>query len=233
MDILVTAYPEFLARHEGNEIIWKDGTRMAFGLASPVNTGLEALFANPSLQDMFHWSYPRTTPAAAPEFPADPGRIRVEALFTRMYGDCRKGGVAANLVAVPWLPKKKGGAVKVTRVNGVADKVAAISAELDDLPASLDTFLRPSAGAYNCRPIAGTSRLSAHATGTAIDLAARHAHYWRWTKPGPGGRHAYRNAFPPEIISVFEKHGFIWGGKWSHYDTMHFEYRPEILAAGK
>jgi hypothetical protein len=28
---------------------------------------------------------------------------------------------------------------------------------------------------------------------------------------------------------VFEKHGFIWGGKWYHYDTMHFEYRPELL----
>jgi peptidoglycan LD-endopeptidase CwlK len=28
---------------------------------------------------------------------------------------------------------------------------------------------------------------------------------------------------------VFEKHGFIWGAKWYHYDTMHFEYRPELL----
>mgnify|MGYP002637708491 CR=1 FL=1 len=23
--------------------------------------------------------------------------------------------------------------------------------------------------------------------------------------------------------------GFIWGGRWFHYDTMHFEYRPELL----
>ena len=28
---------------------------------------------------------------------------------------------------------------------------------------------------------------------------------------------------------IFERHGFIWGGKWHHYDTMHFEYRPELL----
>jgi len=34
---------------------------------------------------------------------------------------------------------------------------------------------------------------------------------------------------PWEIILVFEKYGFIWGGKWHHYDTMHFEYRPEFL----
>jgi hypothetical protein len=24
-------------------------------------------------------------------------------------------------------------------------------------------------------------------------------------------------------------YGFIWGGKWLFFDTMHFEYRPEIL----
>jgi hypothetical protein len=33
---------------------------------------------------------------------------------------------------------------------------------------------------------------------------------------------------PQEIIDIFERHGFIWGGKWYHYDTMHFEYRPEL-----
>ena len=26
-----------------------------------------------------------------------------------------------------------------------------------------------------------------------------------------------------------EAEGFIWGGRWYHYDTMHFEYRPELL----
>jgi len=25
----------------------------------------------------------------------------------------------------------------------------------------------------------------------------------------------------------------VWGGKWYHYDTMHFEYRPEILMNAK
>jgi hypothetical protein len=32
---------------------------------------------------------------------------------------------------------------------------------------------------------------------------------------------------------VFEKHGFVCGGKWYHFDTMHFEYRPEIIAASQ
>lgn len=42
-------------------------------------------------------------------------------------------------------------------------------------------------------------------------------------------RFKYRNRIPRKIVEIFEKHGFIWGGAWYHYDTMHFEFRPEIL----
>ncbi|MDR3247464.1 MAG: M15 family metallopeptidase [Treponema sp.] len=31
------------------------------------------------------------------------------------------------------------------------------------------------------------------------------------------------------MIKAFESYGFVWGGKWMFYDTMHFEYRPEIF----
>ena len=31
------------------------------------------------------------------------------------------------------------------------------------------------------------------------------------------------------IVDAFQKHGFVWGGKWLFFDTMHFEYRPELL----
>jgi D-alanyl-D-alanine carboxypeptidase len=239
LDILVAAYPDFLERHDGGALIWKDGTRLPLGeakfdgAAGQPAAAADALFATPSLRDMFHWPYPADTPAPSPNFPSDPGRIRVGSFFAKMYGDCRRNEVAARLVPVAWLPRKKGGTVRITRINGVAEKLAAVSAELDELPASFDKYLIPSAGGYHCRPIAGTDRLSAHATGTAIDLAVKHADYWRWTKPGVDGRYPYRNSFPPEIVRVFERHGFIWGGKWYHYDTMHFEYRPEILAASR
>ena len=39
----------------------------------------------------------------------------------------------------------------------------------------------------------------------------------------------YENRVPEEIVNIFERHGFIWGGRWYHYDTMHFEFRPEFL----
>ncbi len=38
---------------------------------------------------------------------------------------------------------------------------------------------------------------------------------------------------PLQIVEVFEEQGFIWGGKWFFFDTMHFEYRPEILILAK
>jgi len=34
---------------------------------------------------------------------------------------------------------------------------------------------------------------------------------------------------PVAVVRVFEAHGFVWGGKWRFFDTIHFEYRPELL----
>lgn len=98
------------------------------------------------------------------------------------------------------------------------------------MPARFDAYLFPSAGTYNCRVIAGTKRTSAHGHGIAIDIATKASDYWRWAGAKAGGKIPYKNKVPPEIVDVFEKHGFVWGGKWYHYDTMHFEYRPELLA---
>ena len=69
--------------------------------------------------------------------------------------------------------------------------------------------------------------------GTAIDVAAAHSQYWLRAKLGAGGHIAYKNEIPLEIVRIFEAHGFIWGGKWYHYDTMHFEYRPELIGGGE
>jgi hypothetical protein len=147
-----------------------------------------------------------------------------------MYGNCLKGETKEHLVDVVWLPKKWGRTLKVTHINGVNKRLDAISRELDALPARFDPYLKPPAGTFNCRPIAGTTRPSAHGSGIALDIATRHSDYWRWAKSGPEGQPVYHNNIPPEIVAIFEAHGFIWGGKWYHFDTMHFEYRPELLA---
>lgn len=225
---LVSAYPDHLARGGGNDLVWHDGTRMALDDGRGPKPFAQWL-AEPDLEDMLRIPY-LSGPLTVPGIDSDPGRARNEAFFLKMYGDCRKGEVAGKLVQVPWLPRKWGKSIPVTRVNGVAERLQRVSEELDSLPAAFNPFLFPSAGGYNCRSVAGTRQLSAHSFGAAIDIAIARADYWRWVPADAKGTRSYRNRIPVEIVAAFERHGFIWGGRWHHFDTMHFEYRPELLA---
>ncbi|MFM9940566.1 MAG: M15 family metallopeptidase [Hyphomicrobiaceae bacterium] len=226
IEALVRAYPAFLERIDGNALVWKDGSRMVIDDGRGVKPFAERLDA-PDIKDMFLAPYP-IGPAVAPGKEIDPGRVRYAPLFDKMYGDCRTGGVQANLADVVWLPTKWGRKVQISKVNGVAEQLAKVGRELDALPPTFNEFLFPAAGTFVCRAIAGTKRQSVHGHGIAIDIALKHAHYWQWTQPA-SERFVWRNKIPMEIVEIFEKHGFIWGGRWYHYDTMHFEYRPELL----
>ena len=224
---LPAVYPDTLDRIEGNKLIWKDGTAMDIDDGKG-RKPFAAWLAAPDIQDMFAVPYPAGAGAFEPAPESDPGRARNAAFFDKMYGNCRNGEVTPHLETVVWLPRKSGQRLKVTGKNGVAARLQAVSDELDALPASFDKYLIPSAGTYNCRVIAGTDRVSAHGYGIAIDVAVSQSDYWRWTAKDPA-KIAYRNRIPLEIVHIFERNGFIWGGRWYHYDTMHFEYRPELL----
>jgi hypothetical protein len=225
---LLRAYPEQLERIDSKTLVWKDGTRMLLDDGKGKKS-FEAWLADPDIEDMFAIPYPVGELTAAPARNADPGRARNAAFFKRLYGDCRRGEVQRNLVEIRWLPKKANQPLRVTSINGVAERLASVSRELDELPRRFDRYLFPAAGGYNCRRIAGTDRMSAHSHGIAVDIALRHAQHWRWSRPDESGAEAHRTALPFEVVQIFEKYGFIWGGKWYHYDTMHFEYRPELL----
>jgi hypothetical protein len=228
---LLKAYPEQLVRIDGNELIWKDGTSTQLDDGKG-DKSFDAWLEHPDVADMFAQPYPAGTAAVPPGKDDDPGRARNAAFFDKVYGNCRAGEVEKNLTRVTWLPTKRKQRLAFSKVNGAARALQAVSAELDALPASFDIYLYPSAGTYNCRVIAGTSRVSAHGHGIAIDIALPRAHYWRNAAPAKDGGIAYRNEIPMEIDRIFEKHGFIWGGRWYHYDTMHFEYRPELVGNG-
>jgi hypothetical protein len=227
-DRLVTAYPQFIARLEGNDLVWRDGTRMPLDDGKGIKA-FSAWLDEPDIEDMLRIPYPAGAGPAEPAPEHDPGRARNAAFFDKMYGNCRKGEVKGRLTTIVWLPGKAGQRLEVTTVNGVAQRLEAVSRELDRLPASFDRFLAPAGGTYNCRTIAGTDRVSAHGYGIAIDIAVGSSDYWRWTPGAASGRVTYRNRIPLEIVHIFERHGFIWGGRWHHFDTMHFEYRPELL----
>jgi len=228
---LLAAYPDFLARVDGNDLVWKDGTRM------PIDDGAgpkkpNALLERPDIKDMFADPYPVGETGIPPGLDVDPGRARYMPLFEKMYGSCRAREVTARLVDVVWLPTRSAARIKFSKVNGAAAALQRVSDELDKLPDRFVRYLKPTQGTYNCRPIAGTKRLSAHGLGIAIDIASSQSNYWFWAKPDAAGRIPYKNRIPWEIVNVFERHGFVWGGKWYHYDTMHFEYRPELVKTG-
>jgi hypothetical protein len=94
-----------------------------------------------------------------------------------------------------------------------------------------------SVDAWNWRNIADSQNRSYHSYGAAIDFLPKSLGgketYWQWTariKPEWWAVPYSDRLHPPaEVIKIFESLGFLWGGKWTTYDTMHFEYRPEIL----
>ena len=112
MERLVRSYPEFLAGHDGNELIWKDGTRMLFDDGKR-GKEFESLLNSPSIKDMFYAPYIQGKKAVPPDVNIDPGRVRYEPFFIKMYGDCRKGEASRTLVDVVWLPKKWGKKIKI------------------------------------------------------------------------------------------------------------------------
>jgi hypothetical protein len=218
---LLHAYPDQIAGFDGTALVMRDGARLAVSDGMPDKTPAQMLRAG-SILDQMRLPYV-PGPLAGPPLD-DPGRVRNRALFDHMYGDCGRGEVSPRLVSVPWLPRSLGRSVTITSANGVDRHLAAVSRELDALPPALQRDLYPLGGTYNCRGVADTGVRSMHGYGAAIDINVGVSDYWLWRHDAP-----YRNRIPQEIVAIFERHGFIWGGKWAHYDTMHFEYRPELL----
>lgn len=224
---LLAAYPEQLCAARPDAVVFCDGTVMPYDDGRP-KADHEARLADGDLEDQLSQRYPAAGPLVAPPVDFDPGRIRHEPFFRKMYGGSR-AEVARRLTTVRWLRGSVDRPLKVTTVNGVADALQRVSDELDRLPPELRRYVEVPAGTFHWRAVRGTERLSAHSFAIAIDVGVRFSDFWRWVKPGPDGRLTWRNRFPAEVVAVFEAHGFIWGGRWYHFDTMHFEYRPELL----
>ncbi len=222
--LLRQTYPEAIRSVEpGNVLVLSDGTRIPYddGLVKDSAQALES----PDLEDMLAQPYPLAAVSVEPVPGFHPGRRRVNALLKAAYGhDATE--VKANLVTVGFLNSS----VRFNAKNGAAAALEAVGRDLAVLVAAHPQYAKrilPLAGTFAWRPIAHTERLSAHSFGVAIDLNAKINGYWQWNK-GEDPL-TLRKDFPDEVVKVFERHGFIWGGKWAEYDIMHFEYRPEII----
>lgn len=74
-----------------------------------------------------------------------------------------------------------------------------------------------SIGGYSHRNIAGTSKLSNHAYGNAIDINPM-------ANPDTGRGGALITDMPTGVSEIASRNGFSWGGDWkSKKDAMHFE----------
>ncbi len=222
---LLKAYPEKLSGYRNNVIVFRDGSTLVYddGAGREGN----ALLDRADIQDQFRYVY--TKGKADPSKRTDAGRIRNEAFFKKLYGSSRQE-VAASLKTIVWCPSFSGQKIQVNKANGVADVVQKLSDELDRHP-EYKKYLVNIGGTFNWRYIAGSKRLSMHSFGMTIDLNTKYANYWQWDCKcqDEGAKLVYHNSIPDGLVEIFEKHGFIWGGKWVHYDTMHFEYRPEMV----
>lgn len=71
-------------------------------------------------------------------------------------------------------------------------------------------------GGHNIRSVLGTSIMSQHAYGNAIDINP----FDHGNTDSAGGR----NNLPPNVQQMAARWGLSWGGGWRRQDTMHFEY---------
>lgn len=224
---LVAAYPDHLARIDGDALVWRDGTIMPIGAGQPPRD-FETMLRSATIADQLRQAYSPGPMQGAPPRDHNPGRLRHTAFFEAMYGDCRRGAVAPRLRPVTWMPRTRPQSLSVTTVNGVAARLERVIDALEGLPDRFKAYLVPSAGTLACRAVADTGVPSVHGYAAAIDIGVRQSDYWAWARAR--GDIPYRNRIPFEIVEPFEAEHFIWGGKWHHYDTMHFEYRPELFA---
>ncbi len=100
------------------------------------------------------------------------------------------------------------------------------------------SMLANNTSCFNYRVVEGTTRLSNHALGRAVDLNPFYNPYITYNKDGsanisPKGSEIYADraaAFPYKIdendlaYKLFTEHGFKWGGNWNSVkDYQHFE----------
>ena len=225
---LMMAYPEYI-----NGVQKDSNDRVYLVMKSEKNIlyddkkvkKIEEKLNNPDLQDMLEQAYPLEAVAKLMDKNFDPGRARVYELIREVYGNSRQQ-VEKNLTTV----NTNYGSFQFNKQNKAAQSLKAAFTELRAMAQTnkkISAFLAPCSGTYNYRVIAGTGRLSPHSFGTAIDLARDSRYYWKWATPEQGEKRLL--SYSKEVVEVFEKHNFIWGGKWGHFDILHFEYRPEII----
>lgn len=236
----IRAYPDFFVGYQDRYLITRDGGKILFddGIVKDYNRMVTNMLVSDEdfdPDDAFCWEYPAGEALPTADHPpvGDPGRIRPAAIFRYMYGPSLSG--KAKMRSVEWIESVKGVPKKVvvTTINGADKALERVACDIRALPEEKKNQLKGIVfringpyGAFN-RPVRDyPSRVSGHAYGIAVDINGNLAYFSGTHRDEP---YRYRNNVPGFLVNIFEKHGFIWGGRWHSYDAMHFEYRPEMF----
>lgn len=201
----------FIILKSGNKILYDDKKQKSH----------EAMLSNPDIQDMLEQIYPLGSISKLQDVNFDPGRARVYSLLYNVYGNS-KGKIEAQL------GNTSGG--QFNKENKAAESLNNALKDINIASRSnpkVGGFVYPINGTYNYRYISGTNRLSPHAFGIAVDVKSHPHDYWKWNTRVNGEKRLL--SYPIELVEIFERNNFVWGGKWGHFDILHFEYRPEII----
>lgn len=229
---LMLAYPEYIkgVEKDSNDnvyIIMKSGKKILYDDKKEKNHAEK--LSNPDIQDMMEQYYPLTKNDTVMDINFDPGRSRNYDLLTEVYGGSRNQ-IEKNLTALKYGYTN----YQFNSKNSANISLENVLKELMPLSKSrgdIASILYPASGTYNYRVISGTGRLSPHSFGIAIDLKSDPRDYWKWSSREKGTSRVLE--YPTELVEAFEKNNFVWGGKWGHFDILHFEYRPEIILKAK
>jgi phage-related protein len=165
------------------------------------------------------------------DIPAEEGSLNKE-----LFAITTKKSAKKQLTEV----KLSGHYIKVHHT--IAEKIKSIDTKINQL-AKTDPEVRAylksigSVQAFNWRKIAGTDRFSTHSYGIAVDILPKKYRkktlYWSWEQDKNEDWMLLPQSSlwtpPDSVIKIFYEENFIWGGHWDRYDTMHFEYRPELI----
>ena len=223
---LETAYPGlYVDEAQGNVHMPDGGTVLPLGGITGRDPAQR--LETPTIAEQFFYTYPLSFDLAPRQTPwEDPGRLRNQAFFQSLYFSSQAQAATA-MRTVRYAPT--GTRFFLTDKTCAATQLDAALSAIAAQETDYSRFFRNVGGSFNWRRIAGTDRLSAHSFGAALDLNADLGGYWRWSGASAGAAGAYNNQIPEGIVAELERYGFVWGGKWHHFDGMHFEYRPELI----
>ncbi len=225
---LKMAYPEFVSCFERGTrgevyVVLKSGSKLLYD--DKTLKTYDQKLANADLQDTMEMLYPLADISELMDDNYDPGRFRCYALLKEVYGNSRQQ-IEKSLEGVTI-----GGKVcSFNNRNNASSALKQVAEEMKILAQRRNNVRQnifPVNGTYNYRVIAGTNQLSPHAFGIAIDFKSDKRDYWKWASRELGQQRL--REYPREAVEVLEENNFIWGGKWAHFDILHFEYRPELL----